>query len=910
MLQALDKLRDESFGLRLDQATKFDDLAKRLQDISKHLTLSPEEDLVAQTDESTPDDSSAGHMLRQLASSNRKPRKLNSGDIKSLVEGISSLTLTEHDLAVIAKEQAFIRTLNFPSRPFRHDDILIAHKKTFQWILDPSQDTQNLDPLKEHSLLLKWLRHGNGTFWVSGRAGSGKSTLMKFVSDHEESRRSLEEWASPKKLVIATHYFWATGTSMQNSQQGLLRSLLYDISRMCPEQIPDICPIRWSKTSVGDHAHAKEWSTHELIEALRTLARLPTTPTKYCMFIDGVDEFDGDHFELCQVLKELSMSPNVKCCLSSRPWNVFEDAFGIDETHKLYIHDLTRQDISVYAQSRLMEHPRWNETYFSKEQMKSVIYNITQRAHGVFLWVFLVTKSLRDGLVNGDTVLDLQRRLESLPTDLEPFFKHMLDVIEPLYHQKMARVLRIAVNAKQSLDLQFYQIHEYEEEDKDYALNKSTESHAPENLDATLDQCRRRINARCGGLLEIKKDRVEFLHRTVRDFLLTREMNDYLCKKSGRDFMVNLSTLKGYVFLFKCWVQNTDWMHLGEDEPFWRECLKYANDAIEESEESALMHLDAVEDLYQNISGSNDSEFLNVTPDFTFRSELLGAGVDRYVFVKLQESPTFFNSLFELPLCTTINQPQWSQGHVNIITKLLESGVDPNDGDSESPWYQFVQRTCTKDDDDDYYYNYNFRIAVENSLFSIFLKQLARKDLRIHSRFSDISLELMGDGITPATTQLDPKFPCTHFIMALFHHRYSHRFPNECFCALEDFLTGSPEEVKLQFDEILSTLQDKFKKLVTRTTEPGRLRFFARITQKIIVKGNQAGSNMEMLVPDLLALFSGGSGSALADMIRNKDNSPHDHIVRTPLKRRRDHHLLGTPPCKRAKPDSSMKEEG
>jgi hypothetical protein len=132
-----------------------------------------------------------------------------------------------------------------------------------------------------------------------------------------------------------------------------------------------------------------------------------------------------------------------------------------------------------------------------------------------------------------------------MPTDLEPFFKHMVEVVEPLYHQKMARILQVAVNARQHLYLQFYMIHDYEDEDSDYALNLSTSRHSPDQLESTLEPCRRRINAQCGGLLEIKGNRVEFLHRTVPDFFLTREMSDFIFQKGRSDFKVNLSTLKG-----------------------------------------------------------------------------------------------------------------------------------------------------------------------------------------------------------------------------------------------------------------------------------------------------------------------------------------------------------------------------
>jgi len=446
---------------------------------------------------------------------------------------------------------------------------------------------------------------------------------------------------------------------------------------------------------------------------------------KYCMFIDGVDEFNGDHFEMCHVLKELSMCPNFKIRLSSQPLNVFEDAFGLDLSQKLYIENLTRQDILNYAQDRLMDHPRSNETYFSQKLMLSVINSIIERAHGVFLWVFLVTKSLRNELINGDTIIELQRRLESLPTDLEPFFKHILDTIEPLCHQKMARILQIAVNAKEPLDLQLYQAYEYEDEDKDYALNKSIESSS--KLDATLNQCRRRLNARCGGLLEIKEQRVEFLHLTVRDFVITREMSDYLRSKSGHDSSVNLSTLKAFTFLFRSWVRSKDLMSLAEDEIFWREGLKYANDALEESKEAALMHLDAVEDLYLDMSGSEDYGILDFQSGCVFQSKLLSFGVDRYVYFKLKENSHFFDGVLELPLCEISDRHHWSQGHINIIVSLLKSSHDPNIGDRDSPWGQFLQRACGKTE------AHNFRKAIENGLFSVFLKHEARRVLPVSS---------------------------------------------------------------------------------------------------------------------------------------------------------------------------------
>jgi hypothetical protein len=42
---------------------------------------------------------------------------------------------------------------------------------------------------------LHWLLAGNGIFHISGKLGSGKSTLMKFLCDHRRTTTELQKWA-------------------------------------------------------------------------------------------------------------------------------------------------------------------------------------------------------------------------------------------------------------------------------------------------------------------------------------------------------------------------------------------------------------------------------------------------------------------------------------------------------------------------------------------------------------------------------------------------------------------------------------------------------------------------------------------------------------------------------------------
>lgn len=40
---------------------------------------------------------------------------------------------------------------------------------------------------------------------------------------------------------------------------------------------------------------------------------------KICLFIDGLDKYEGDHSDVVEILQGLAKSEDVKICLSSRP---------------------------------------------------------------------------------------------------------------------------------------------------------------------------------------------------------------------------------------------------------------------------------------------------------------------------------------------------------------------------------------------------------------------------------------------------------------------------------------------------------------------------------------------------------------------------------------------------------------
>ena len=102
----------------------------------------------------------------------------------------------------------------------------------------------------------------------------------------------------------------------------------------------------------------------------------------------------------------------------------------------LRLDDLTRNDIMRYVRDKLEGNGTFRNLRCREGDKCDVLVDeVVEKAHGVFLWVFLVVRSLTLGLANADRIVDLQRRLRSLPDDLEEYLQHVLDTIDQNHQQ-------------------------------------------------------------------------------------------------------------------------------------------------------------------------------------------------------------------------------------------------------------------------------------------------------------------------------------------------------------------------------------------------------------------------------------------------------------------------------------------
>jgi flagellar biosynthesis GTPase FlhF len=118
-----------------------------------------------------------------------------------------------------------------------------AEAGTFEWILDESEepllkmDEESRETCSDaKDRFLHWLKNDNGVFHISGKAGSGKSTLMKLLLNHDNTEEVLSDWAGDKKLIFASFFFWKSSQNHdQCSLEGLYRSILFETLLQCPD---------------------------------------------------------------------------------------------------------------------------------------------------------------------------------------------------------------------------------------------------------------------------------------------------------------------------------------------------------------------------------------------------------------------------------------------------------------------------------------------------------------------------------------------------------------------------------------------------------------------------------------------------------------------------------------------------
>ncbi|KAL9619034.1 MAG: hypothetical protein Q9160_006289 [Pyrenula sp. 1 TL-2023] len=317
------------------------------------------------------------------------------------------------------------------------DQVYAHDKKSFEWLF--TDETQ----------FSRWLSDGNGLwdpiFWITGKPGSGKSTLMRFALEHLRTKNTLPDSIGEP----IAYFFHLRGKAyVQKSLYGMLRELVFGVLKQFE---PFFELIRPAFQRVRNECGTVRWNVSSLKEMLLEIPHLqsptPGRRDRIVLFIDALDENEDqkDNDTMISILKCLcsshndtrqkSNSPVLKLCLASRPWPIFQRELGTNSRIPSFaIHDFTGNDIRSYSVSLLKRPVSQSEVVNEPQRaIRTLSEDITTKARGVFVWVRIVVDNLRQQIVDGTPIESLRKIILGYPEELKDFYKYTISRIPPNY---------------------------------------------------------------------------------------------------------------------------------------------------------------------------------------------------------------------------------------------------------------------------------------------------------------------------------------------------------------------------------------------------------------------------------------------------------------------------------------------
>jgi hypothetical protein len=298
------------------------------------------------------------------------------------------------------RRQRLLESLDFLRIDARRTDIGAAYTKTCRWLLSHPAYLEWLEPARQSQ--------NHGFLWMRGKAGAGKSTIMKFA--YLETKR---KHRGPS-MAVASFFFHARGDYLEKSITGMYRSLLMQLFKSFADlqsALDDTDVVPWSQQGCPDLNALKEL----LRSAVMALGRRCFT-----CFIDALDECDEQEVrDMVQFFEELAENTagdgiQFRICFSSRPYPYIDIRQGVL---------LTLDDESGHADG-LAQYVKNHLRITNPSLLADFQAKILEKAAGIFMWIVLVV-----GILNkesGAGALAMMTKLSELPPKLSDLFRSML----------------------------------------------------------------------------------------------------------------------------------------------------------------------------------------------------------------------------------------------------------------------------------------------------------------------------------------------------------------------------------------------------------------------------------------------------------------------------------------------------
>ncbi|TGO29700.1 hypothetical protein BPAE_0012g00550 [Botrytis paeoniae] len=401
-----------------------------------------------------------------------------------------------HDIDATTR-QAIIDQLYFPKIDERLTSLTAAQGTTCRWFLTKPEYLSWNDVSKRQD--------HEGFLWIKGNPGTGKSTLMKLL--FEEAKLKTK---SDFSKITLSFFFLARGTIEERTTIGLYRSILHQLFEKMIELRDS---LEWMTADGARGIERNGWSEAALKQTLKyAVAKLGSR--SLMVFVDALDECDQKQAsgmvsffeELCELAEVSQVSLHI--CFSSRHYPTIVIQKGMELTLEDEFGHM--EDIQHYIKSKLR--------LGKSKQAEALRSEILEKSSGIFLWVVLVLDILNSEYLSGSiSIKKISERLNQIPPGLNDLFEMILkrdgENLEEL--QLCLKLILFANHPLKPQELYFATQIGLDEDCTGFW----------DQEDVNIDQMKLFVRSSSKGLAEVTKNKasdVQFIHESVRDFLLGR----------------------------------------------------------------------------------------------------------------------------------------------------------------------------------------------------------------------------------------------------------------------------------------------------------------------------------------------------------------------------------------------------
>lgn len=380
---------------------------------------------------------------------------------------------------------------------FRKDTIVNANDDTCEWLLENKNYTH-------------WIQSDDGLLWIQGKAGAGKSTLMKYIYGKIQTPT-----VNVPSLKLS-FFFHSRGDKLQKTRLGMFRSLLAQLYKGDSTAREEIRK-EFNKNSADGMVEIKwEW-TEKMLEGLFDNLICQISKSKnVTIFVDALDEAGKEVAnDLVNGLANLydkvqRKKGTVKICFSSRHYPILLEK--VAENQKVVVERENGKAIQSFVKTKFEQTLKKDGPIKAGKASLELEGEIALKANGVFQWVCLVLPIIFTADAEREQLDFIRRRLDELPKDLNDMYWYILrDLVHKQQPAEVLRLFRWVLFAARPLSVE-------EIRHGMAVLDILPPSRGP--LNHCIDYGKR-IIALSGGLIEVSTGTVvQVSHQTVGDFFL------------------------------------------------------------------------------------------------------------------------------------------------------------------------------------------------------------------------------------------------------------------------------------------------------------------------------------------------------------------------------------------------------